>query len=117
MVYIGVDLGTSACKFLLVDETGRVCRQVTQEYPLRFPHPGWSEQDPGDWWSACLAGIPRLLEGLDPATVQGIGVGGQMHGLVALDAADRVVRPAILWNDSRTAAQTDYLNETIGRDL
>ena len=96
MVYIGVDLGTSACKFLLVDETGRVCRQVTQEYPLRFPHPGWSEQDPGDWWSACLAGIPRLLEGLDPATVQGIGVGGQMHGLVALDAADRVVRPAIL---------------------
>ena len=116
MLYIGVDLGTSACKFLLVDETGKVCNQVTREYPLSMPHTGWSEQDPAAWWQACLDGIPALLEGFDPAQVQGIGMGGQMHGLVALDAADRVLRPAILWNDGRTAKQTDYLNKEIGRE-
>ncbi|MFR3790547.1 MAG: xylulokinase [Blautia massiliensis (ex Durand et al. 2017)] len=116
MTFIGIDLGTSACKFLLVDEDGRVLHTVTKEYPLSFPCPGWSEQDPCDWWNACLAGIPELLEGADPAQVQGIGVGGQMHGLVALDAADRVLRPAILWNDGRTAAQTDYLNTSIGKE-
>ena len=115
MFYIGVDLGTSACKFLLVDEAGRVCRQVTRDYPLHMPRPGWSEQDPAAWWDACLAGIPQLLEGFDAAQVQGLGVGGQMHGLVALDAAGTVLRPAILWNDGRTAKQTAYLNETVGR--
>lgn len=103
MLYIGVDLGTSACNFLLVDETGKVCNQVSREYPLSMPHTGWSEQDPSSWWQACLDGIPALLEGFDPAQVQGIGMGGQMHGLVALDAADKVLRPAILWNDGRTA--------------
>lgn len=116
MLYIGVDLGTSACKFLLVDETGKVCNQVSREYPLSMPHTGWSEQDPSSWWQACLDGIPALLEGFDPAQVQGIGMGGQMHGLVALDAADKVLRPAILWNDGRTARQTDYLNKEIGRE-
>ncbi len=116
MLYIGVDLGTSACKFLLVDETGKVCNQVTREYPLSMPHTGWSEQDPAAWWQACLQGIPALMEGFDPAQVQGIGMGGQMHGLVALDAADKVLRPAILWNDGRTAGQTDYLNNVIGRE-
>ena len=116
MLYIGVDLGTSACKFLLVDETGKVCNQVTREYPLSMPHTGWSEQDPAAWWQACLEGIPALLQGFDSAQVQGIGMGGQMHGLVALDAADRVLRPAILWNDGRTAKQTDYLNKEIGRE-
>ena len=111
-----VDLGTSACKFLLVDETGKVCNQVSREYPLSMPHTGWSKQDPSSWWQACLDGIPALLEGFDPAQVQGIGMGGQMHGLVALDAADKVLRPAILWNDGRTARQTDYLNKEIGRE-
>ena len=81
MLYIGIDLGTSACKFLLVDEAGAVKNTVTKEYPLFFPHPGWSEQDPADWWNACLAGIPELLEGFDAAEVAGIGAGGQMHGL------------------------------------
>ena len=116
MLYIGVDLGTSACKFLLVDETGRVCNQVSREYPLRMPHTGWSEQDPACWWQACREGIPALLQGFDPAQVQGIGVGGQMHGLVALDEAWEVLRPAILWNDSRTAKETDYLNNVVGRE-
>ena len=115
MLYIGVDLGTSACKFLLVDEEGKVCNQVTREYPLSMPHTGWSEQSPAGWWKACLEGIPMLLEGFDPAQVQGIGIGGQMHGLVALDSDDNVLRPAILWNDGRTAKETDYLNNEIGR--
>ena len=75
MLYIGVDLGTSACKFLLVDETGKVCNQVTREYPLSMPHTGWSEQDPAAWWQACLEGIPALLQGFDSAQVQGIEIG------------------------------------------
>ena len=116
MMYIGIDLGTSASKFLLVDEVGRVLNTVTKEYPLSFPRPGWSEQDPAHWWQACLAGVPELLAGFDAKQVAGIGVGGQMHGLVALDAAGNVLRPAILWNDGRTAAQVDYLNETVGND-
>ena len=116
MLTIGIDLGTSACKFLLVDEAGRVQNTVSKEYPLAFPHPGWSEQDPAHWWQACLAGVPELLAGFDAKQVAGIGIGGQMHGLVALDAADAVLRPAILWNDSRTAAEVDYLNNTVGRD-
>ena len=114
--YIGIDLGTSACKFLLVDETGKVHNTVTKEYPLSFPHPGWSEQDPAHWWRACCEGLPQLLAGVDAGQVAGIGVGGQMHGLVALDDQDRVLRPAILWNDGRTAAQVEYLNNTVGRD-
>ena len=114
---IGIDLGTSACKLLLVNEAGAVCGEVTREYPLSFPHPGWSEQDPAHWWQAVLDGVPQLLQGIDPAAVIGIGVGGQMHGLVALDGSDAVLRPAILWNDGRTAAQVDYLNNTVGKDV
>ena len=116
MLDIGLDLGTAASNFLLVDEVGRVLNTVTKEYPLSFPRPGWSEQDPAHWWQACLAGVPELLAGFDAKQVAGIGVGGQMHGLVALDAAGNVLRPAILWNDGRTAAQVDYLNETVGND-
>ena len=116
MLYIGIDLGTSACKFLLVNETGKICNQVTREYPLSMPHTGWSEQEPANWWRACLEGIPALVEGADTSQVQGIGIGGQMHGLVALDDQDEVLRPAILWNDSRTAKETDYLNNVVGRE-
>ena len=115
MLYIGIDLGTSACKFLLVDDDGAVKNTVTKEYPLFFPHPGWSEQNPADWWNACLAGIPELLDGFDAAEVAGVGAGGQMHGLVALDEHDNVLRPAILWNDGRTAEEVDYLNNTVGK--
>ena len=116
MLYIGIDLGTSACKFLLVDGDGRVQNTVTKEYPLAFPHPGWSEQDPAHWWQACLTGVPELLAGFDAAQVAGIGVGGQMHGLVALDGHDAVLRPAILWNDGRTAEEVAFLNGTIGQE-
>ena len=114
--YIGIDLGTSAVKLLLVDEQGHVRNMVSREYPIYFPRPGWSEQHPKDWWEACLSGIPELLRGCDAARVKGIGCAGQMHGLVALDEEDHVIRPAILWNDGRTAKQVDYLNDEIGKD-
>ncbi len=117
MLYIGIDLGTSACKFLLTDEKGTILNIVSEEYPLEFPQPGWSQQEPADWWKAVQKGIPRLLEGQDPAEVAGIGCGGQMHGLVVLDENDNVIRPAILWNDGRTQPQTEYLNNEIGKDV
>ena len=114
--YIGIDLGTSAVKLLLVDEQGSIYNSVTKEYPLLLPRPGWSEQRPEDWWSAVQSGVHVLLHGFDAAQVSGIGCGGQMHGLVALDKDDAVIRPAILWNDGRTAAETAWLNTEIGRE-
>ena len=116
MYYIGIDLGTSAVKLLLMDETGDIANVVSREYPVSFPRPGWSEQDPADWGAAVCGGIPELLAGFDAAQVKGIGAGGQMHGLVVLDADDTVIRPCILWNDGRTQKQVDYLNEVIGKD-
>ena len=113
--YIGVDLGTSGAKFLLVAADGGILAESTQSYPVRYPQGGWSEQDPADWYAAALRGIAALLEGQDKAAVRGISFGGQMHGLVALDGEDNVIRPAILWNDGRTAAETAYLNEQVGR--
>ncbi len=115
-LYIGIDLGTSALKMLLVDDKGNIRNTVTKEYPLLFPEPGWSEQDPEEWWKACREGMGELLSGSDAADVRGIGCGGQMHGLVALDSDDKVIRPAILWNDGRTAEETAWLNEEIGKE-
>ena len=115
-LYIGVDLGTSAVKLLLMESTGKILNVVTKEYPLEFPQPGWSQQAPEDWRKAVMEGIPELLEGHNGADVAGIGCGGQMHGLVILDQDDNVIRPAILWNDGRTAKQVDYLNGVIGKD-
>lgn len=116
MLYIGVDLGTSAVKLLLMDETGDIKNIVSKEYPLFFPHPGWSEQHPEDWFEKSMEGIRELTEGADRSKVAGISFGGQMHGLVALDQEDQVIRPAILWNDGRTGEETDYLNQVIGKE-
>ena len=116
MYYIGIDLGTSATKLLLVDENGAILNEISKEYPLEFPKPGWSQQNPADWWKAMTEGIPELLAGFDAAQVAGIGAGGQMHGLVVLDEHGNVIRPAILWNDGRTAKQVDYLNNEIGKE-
>ncbi len=116
MYYIGIDLGTSAVKLLLMNEKGGIENIVSREYPLAFPHPGWSEQEPSDWVAAVFAGIRELTEGFDRSQVAGIGAGGQMHGLVVLDKDDQVIRPAILWNDGRTQAETDYLNQVIGKE-
>ena len=114
-LYIGIDLGTSAVKMLLVDGAGKILNSVSKEYPLIFPAPGWCEQEPGEWWRACTEGIHELLSGFDASQVAGIGCGGQMHGLVVLDKDGRVIRPTILWNDGRTEKQVAYLNETIGK--
>ncbi len=116
MYYIGVDLGTSAVKLLLMEGSGKICNIVSNEYPLSFPHPGWSEQKPEDWWDAVVDGIKKLVDGYDASQVAGISFGGQMHGLVILDENDNVIRPAILWNDGRTTKETDYLNNEIGKD-
>ena len=115
MYYIGIDLGTSSVKLLLMDELGAIHQQVTREYPLEFPHPGWSQQAPEDWKDAVLSGLQELTANCDKRQIAGIGTGGQMHGLVVLDRDDNVIRPAILWNDGRTAAQVDYLNDVIGK--
>ena len=116
MFFIGVDLGTSAVKLLLMDEKGKIRKIVSKEYPLYFPHPGWSEQKPEDWFVQSMAGIKELVSECDRSQVKGISFGGQMHGLVALDEKDEVIRPAILWNDGRTGKQTDYLNGVIGKE-
>ena len=116
MYYIGVDLGTSAVKLLMMDGSGKIMNIVSREYPISFPHPGWSEQKPEDWWEQSKEGIKELTEGFDKSQVAGISFGGQMHGLVILDSEDNVIRPAILWNDGRTQKQTDYLNNVIGKD-
>ena len=116
MLFIGIDLGTSSTKLLLSDGKGNILNTVSKDYPLIFPHPGWSEQDPDLWWKACTDGIPELLKGFDASQVAGIGSGGQMHGLVALDSDDNVIRPAILWNDGRTAEEVEYLNNKIGKE-
>lgn len=114
-MYIGIDLGTSAVKLLLMDKAGQILNVVSREYPISFPHPGWSEQNPADWWNAVCDGIPELLKGFDAAQVKGIGAGGQMHGLVVLDKDDSVIRPCILWNDGRTQTQVDHLNHVVGK--
>ncbi len=116
MLYIGIDLGTSAVKLLLMDESGSIRKLVSREYPLEFPKPGWSQQNPEDWKNAVMDGLAELTAECDKTQIAGIGCGGQMHGLVILDKQDEVIRPAILWNDGRTAKQVDYLNNVVGKD-
>ena len=116
MYYIGIDLGTSAVKILLMESDGKIANVVSKEYPLYFPQPGWSEQNPEDWYTQTMAGLQELLLGFDATKVAGISFGGQMHGLVILDAEDHVIRPAILWNDGRTYEENDYLNNVIGKE-
>ena len=114
--FIGADLGTSALKLLLVNSFGEIIKTVSHSYQVYYPNSGWSEQNPEDWWEAFLAGIKDLILGVDPSSVCGIGVGGQMHGLVILDENDNVIRPAILWNDGRTDKEVEYLNVTVGKE-
>ncbi len=113
--YIGIDLGTSSVKLILVDACGEILNSVTKDYPISYPQSGWSEQNPSDWAEKTIAGIKDLIIGQDAHTIKGISFGGQMHGLVMLDKSDEVIRPAILWNDGRTQEQSDRLNSEVGK--
>src|SRR3954465_12083489 len=110
-VAVGIDVGTSAVKVRGVGEDGEVLERREVPYPLSTPRPGWSEQNPDDWWEATEKALDGLTDG-----VAGIGLSGQMHGLVTLDSADRPIRPAILWNDQRTAAECAEIEERVGFD-
>jgi len=105
----GIDVGTTGVKAIAITPEGDVVAGAERSYPLSTPRPGWSEQDPEDWWDASEAALAELR-----GEIAGIGLSGQMHGLVPLDAEDRVIRPAILWNDQRTAAECAEIEERIG---
>ncbi|HEX9116359.1 MAG TPA: FGGY family carbohydrate kinase, partial [Anaerolineae bacterium] len=113
---IGIDLGTSGVKALAIDENGRLLASATEEYPLHTPRPLWTEQDPEDWWQGATRALKRVLaaEGVDAGAVAGIGLSGQMHGLVLLDGDGRVLRPAILWNDQRTGPECAEITRRAG---
>lgn len=115
-VYLGIDIGTSGTKTLAIREDGTILAAATEEYPLSSPQPGWSEQDPADWWRASAESVRKVLAkgGIAPTDVKGIGLSGQMHGSVFLDAAGDVIRPALLWNDQRTAAECAEIEERAG---
>ncbi|MBQ7115662.1 MAG: xylulokinase [Clostridia bacterium] len=115
--FIGVDLGTSSLKLLLTDADGKVINSVTRDYSVSYPKSGWSEQNAEDWWSALKLGLPELIKDINGEEVAGLGVAGQMHGLVILDKDDNVIRPVILWNDGRTWKETEYLNTVIGKEV
>ena len=115
--FIGADLGTSSLKLILTDVNGQIINSVTKDYSVSYPKSGWSEQNAEDWWSALKLGMPELIKDINGEDVAGIGVAGQMHGLVILDESDNVIRPVILWNDGRTWKETEYLNTVIGKDV
>jgi len=119
MTYLlGIDVGTSGTKALLIEESGRVAASATDVYPLSTPKPLWAEQNPEDWWRATVSTIQAVVRdsGVNPAEIKGIGLTGQMHGAVFLDERNQVLRPSILWCDQRTGAECQWITETIGRD-
>jgi len=111
---IGIDVGTSGCKILALDESGNILGSVVEEYPIYAPKAGWSEQDPEDWWNGVVTGIQKIMIKLDGLQVCAIGLSGQMHGMVALNENNEVVRRAILWNDQRTGKQCDEITAIAG---
>lgn len=115
-VFLGIDIGTSGTKTLAIDERGKILAHGTAEYPCYAPKPLWSEQEPDDWWKAVVATVREVMQKgkLKPADVKGIGLSGQMHGSVFLDKQDRVIRRALLWNDQRTTAECDEIEERAG---
>lgn len=114
-LFIGLDIGTSSAKGVLVDAAGRVAARASSDYQLHVPRPGWTEQDPEDWWAASQNVLSRLVEAAD-ARVTAIGLTGQMHGAVFLDDAGQVIRPAILWNDQRTGAACEQIEAAVGSE-
>lgn len=113
-MYIGIDLGTSSVKLLLMEASGNIMKTLTKEYSISYPNPTWAEQNPDEWWDVTKEAIKECLEKTDKSKLKGISFSGQMHGLVILDKEDKVIRPAILWCDQRTDKECDYLNNEIG---
>ena len=115
---VGIDIGTSGTKTILVEVGGRVIARATHEYPLHSPRPLWSEQDPADWWTATTATIREVVQrgGVEAGDIAGVGLSGQMHGAVFLEEGGAVLRPAILWNDQRTQAECDWITDAVGRE-
>ena len=113
---IGIDIGTTGAKSILMNERGRVLASDLQEYPLSLPQAGWAEQDPEHWWQATCRSIHNLLSrsGTDPRKVSGLALSGQMHGSVFLDENGKVIRPALLWNDQRTGAECEEIEAAAG---
>ena len=116
-MYLGIDLGTSSVKAVLADASGNIIDSQSASYELYFPRDGYAEQNPEDWYLGLVAALKNLGVRRDLKEVKGISFSGQMHGLVILDKNDKVIRPAILWNDARTEEECDYLNGVIGKDL
>lgn len=114
--YLGIDIGTTATKTLAIAEDGSILAEASASYPLSHPKPLWSEQDPDDWWKATVKTVRQVIRQakLKPADVKAIGLSGQMHGSVFLDAEDQVIRPALLWNDQRTSAECDEIEKRAG---
>jgi len=119
MSFLGIDVGTSSVKLLLADTTGRVLQTLSKDYPVYYPKAGWAEQNPEDWWNATSEGIREILNRsqMESREIQGIGLSGQMHGLVLLDKENRVLMPALLWCDQRTQDECDELSEKLGSKL
>ena len=113
MAVLGIDLGTSGCKAIVVERDGNILATATAEYPLSSPKPLWSEQDPADWWKGLVTSVRAALKAAPTAIIEGIGLSGQMHGATLLDADNNVVRPAILWNDGRCQAECDQLHAKV----
>ncbi len=113
---LGIDIGTSATKSIIIDNEGKVLSSASMEYPLYTPHPDWSEQDPSDWWNATIRTVKEAISksNIDAGSIKGVGLSGQMHGLVALDKNKNVIRPAFLWNDQRTLKQCQEIIEIAG---
>ena len=113
-LFLGLDIGTSGAKAIVCDGDGQIVAMALAEYPISSPHPLWSEQHPSDWWQGAQAAIREVVGTVDATQIMGIGLTGQMHGSVFLDADNQVIRPALLWNDQRTAAECNEINQRIG---
>ena len=116
--FIGIDSSTTATKALLMDETGQVIGVASGEYPYETPKPLWSQQEPDLWWQATVKSVSQIIKenGIAAEDIKGVGLTGQMHGLVLLDKNGEVLRPAILWNDQRTQAQCDEIRNRLGKE-
>ena len=110
---LGLDVGTTGVRCVALDEGGKLVAEATAEYPIYSPYPGWSEQRPEDWWQASCKVIGQVAAEVG-RDIDAIGLTGQMHGAVFLDKRDEVIRPALLWNDQRTAAQAEAITERVG---